>query len=66
VNYTATLFPIVAEDSAGSYLPILTVVENEKGVLDVDTVKGCTSGMRAYPGTGCYKQVRQGFLSKRF
>jgi hypothetical protein len=29
-------------------------VENQKGVLDVDTVKGCTLGMRAYPGTGCY------------
>jgi hypothetical protein len=54
VNYAASLFQIVSEDQAGDYLPILTVVENEKGVLDVDTVKGCTSGMRAYPGTGCY------------
>jgi hypothetical protein len=37
-----------------NYLPFLTAVENQKGVLDVDTVKGCTHGMRAYPGTGCY------------
>lgn len=36
------------------YLPVLTVSENLKGVLDVDTVKGCYSGMAAYPGTGCY------------
>jgi len=40
--------------SIRKYLPFLTAVENEKGVLDVDTVKGCTLGMRAYPGTGCY------------
>ena len=32
----------------------LTVNENQKGVLDVDTVKGCTLGMKARPGTGCY------------
>lgn len=36
------------------YKPILTASENLKGVLDVDTVKGCYSGMAAYPGTGCY------------
>jgi hypothetical protein len=36
------------------YLPILTVVENGKGVLDVDTVKGCTLGMQSRPDGGCY------------
>jgi len=36
------------------YLPILTANENRKGVLDVDTVKGCTMGMEAYPQGGCY------------
>lgn len=36
------------------YRPVLTATENLKGVLDVDTVKGCYSGMAAYPGTGCY------------
>lgn len=36
------------------YLPILTAVENQKGVLDVDTVKGCTLGMQAQPNGGCY------------
>ena len=36
------------------YQPWLTVSENRKGVLDVDTVKGCTHGMRAYPKGGCY------------
>lgn len=36
------------------YRPVLTVVENRKGVLDVDTVKGCTLGMKAHPGGGCY------------
>jgi hypothetical protein len=36
------------------YRPILTAVENNKGVLDVDTVKGCTIGMRSHPDGGCY------------
>jgi hypothetical protein len=38
----------------GRYLPILTVVENLKGVIDVDTVKGCSFGMKHYPNGGCY------------
>lgn len=32
----------------------LAVAGNLKGVLDVDTVKGCTMGMKAYPKGGCY------------
>jgi len=36
------------------YRNILTVDINEKGVVDVDTVKGCTAGMGARPKTGCY------------
>jgi hypothetical protein len=36
------------------YRDIMTADVNEKGVLDVDTVKGCTAGMNARPGTGCY------------
>ena len=37
-----------------TYQNIMTADVNEKGVLDVDTVKGCTAGMNARPGTGCY------------
>jgi hypothetical protein len=37
-----------------TYLPVLSAVANRKGVLDVDTVKGCTLGMKAYPYGGCY------------
>ena len=36
------------------YSTTLTAVVNEKGVVDVDVVKGCTDGMKAYPGGGCY------------
>ena len=36
------------------YLPRLSAVLNRKGVLDVDTVKGCTIGMASYPNGGCY------------
>ncbi len=36
------------------YKNLMTADVNEKGVLDVDTVKGCTAGMNARPGTGCY------------
>jgi hypothetical protein len=36
------------------YSDHLTADINQKGVLDVDTVKGCTAGMAALPGVGCY------------
>jgi len=36
------------------YGALLTADVNQKGVLDVDVVKGCTAGMNARPGTGCY------------
>lgn len=35
------------------YRSQLAVTVNDKGVLDLDTVKGCTEGMQATPG-GCY------------
>ena len=37
-----------------TYGPFLTVALNGKGVLDIDTVKGCALGMAAHPGGGCY------------
>lgn len=36
------------------YRGVLTATENRKGVLDVDTVKGCSIGMSKYPNGGCY------------
>ncbi len=36
------------------YSNVLTADINDKGVLDIDTVKGCTAGMAARPGVGCY------------
>ena len=38
------------------YGSALTVSVNAKGVIDVDTVKGCTLGMHARPGAGCYDE----------
>ena len=35
------------------YRDVLTADVNDKGVLDIDTVKGCTAGMAARDG-GCY------------
>lgn len=36
------------------YSNLLSAAVNLKGVLDVDTVKGCSHGMRKYPRGGCY------------
>lgn len=36
------------------YLPLLSATINRKGVLDIDTVKGCNIGMTKYPDGGCY------------
>lgn len=53
---TLPLFVASRADSTRlkTYSDHLTVALNAKGVLDVDTVKGCTAGMNARPGTGCY------------
>ena len=40
--------------SARRYKALITATMNRKGVLDVDTVKGCSIGMRAHPPHGCY------------
>jgi hypothetical protein len=37
-----------------TYSKVLTARLNGKGVLDVDTVKGCMVGMKNYPNGGCY------------
>jgi hypothetical protein len=39
---------------------------NRKGVLDIDTVKGCTDGMAAYPNGGCYGECYAARTAKRF
>lgn len=48
------------------YLPILTASENQKGVLDVDTVKGCTLGMAARPNGGCYGECYANKIAERY
>lgn len=47
------------------YLPFLSASENEKGVLDVDTVKGCTIGMRSHEG-GCYGECYAAKTASRY
>lgn len=48
------------------YRPFLTAVENEKGVLDVDTVKGCSLGMAARPDGGCYGECYANKIAERY
>jgi hypothetical protein len=48
------LFPDPDWNGLRRYGPMLTAAVNTKGVMDVDTVKGCTLGMQAYPDGGCY------------
>ena len=56
------------EDCPGAkrYRPLLTVAENFKGVLDVDTVKGCSLGMAAYPDGGCYGECYANKIASRY
>ena len=48
------LFPNSGRRHPRRYSNVLTVSINRKGVMDVDTVKGCSAGMRTYPNGGCY------------
>lgn len=48
------------------YRPFLSVVENRKGVLDCDTVKGCSHGTSTYPDGGCYGECYAYKNAKRY
>lgn len=65
---TGKLFDDGEDEYSGPrrYLPVLTAIENRKGVLDVDTVKGCTIGMRAYPDGGCYGECYANKTAARY
>jgi len=47
-----------------SYRNLLTVDINNKGVLDVDVVKGCTSGIAAHGDKGCYQACYAATIAK--
>jgi len=48
------------------YGEVLTAVRNGKGVIDVDTVKGCTAGMTARPNGGCYGECYAAKTAARY
>lgn len=48
------------------YKPVLTITVNKKGVLDVDTVKGCSIGTKTYPEGGCYGECYAFKNAKRY
>ncbi len=48
------------------YHEALTASINQKGVIDVDTVKGCTLGMRARPEAGCYDDCYAQRIANRY
>ena len=51
---------------ANRYKPLLTAMINDKGVLDVDTVKGCSFGTKKYPDGGCYSECYAYKNAKRY
>lgn len=46
------------------YGTMLTVDVNGKGVLDIDTVKGCTAGIAAHGPKGCYQACYAASIAK--
>ncbi len=60
------LFQEIVDRRPDNYGPYLTACENSKGVLDVDTVKGCELGMKAYPKGGCYGECYAAKTAKMY
>lgn len=58
--------PATRSENGRFYKPVLSASENEKGVLDVDTVKGCTLGMRVRPEGGCYGECYAAKTAQRY
>lgn len=54
LKFMPGLSPSTNKTKLRSYKPYLTAIQNAKGVVDVDTVKGCSLGMGKYPDGGCY------------
>lgn len=48
------------------YSPFLSASENRKGVLEVDSVKGCTFGMSNYKNGGCYDSCYAASIAKLY
>ena len=48
------------------YKAELTVICTNKGVLELDTVKGCTHGMAKYPDGGCYGECYANKIARRY
>jgi len=48
------------------YKPAITATLNAKGVLDVDTVKGCYFGLNKYPDGGCYGECYAYKIAHRY
>ena len=46
------------------YGDMLTIDVNQKGVLDVDVVKGCTAGIAAHGEKGCYQACYAASIAK--
>jgi len=64
----STLFDVAANKALSGrvrpYGNMLTVDTNQKGVLDVDVVKGCTAGVVAHGPKGCYQACYAATLAK--
>ena len=58
--------PLREPEGLRHYKPVLTASENQKGVLDVDTVKGCTLGMKVRPDGGCYHECYAAKTAARY
>lgn len=62
----ATISHVPTRNTRGlrSYRDELTADVNEKGVLDIDVVKGCTMGMAARKAHGCYDACYAATIAK--
>ena len=67
-QYTMFDLPVRSVPAEGPrrYKDVLSVSVNQKGVLDVDTVKGCSIGMRARPVGGCYGECYAAKIAARY
>jgi len=57
---------LLNDKSGKKYRPVISANENEKGVLDVDSVKGCSDGMGRYGDRGCYGECYARKIAARY
>jgi hypothetical protein len=66
MNNQLPIFQLKQKKDRKKFKNIVTITNNLKGHIDIDTVKGCSYGMQKYPNGGCYDECYAYKIASRY